>query len=607
MKTIRDYLDEAAERTPERIAQQFYQGHAWVTRSYGALRDRVVRAAGIVQDLGIVPGRQQVALMLDNGPEWQEIYLALAGSGVAVVPLDPKLRPQEALHILRDSEAVAIFAGAKQQGTLGQVLGQLPHLRACVWVGAGTALAAEMRDCAHYVYETLIARLGEACEAGRAWFDRNRPAADSIASILYTSGTTGKPKGAMLSHGNFTSNVEASVRQVGFYASDNFLNILPLFHSFSFTANFMLPLSLGGCCSFVRSVKTIAEDMRQLRPTILLAVPLLAEKLYARITGQLKRNPAARILLAVGLRAVVAHKIRATFGGRLRLIGIGGAPTSPNVLRGFQKLGIPVLEGYGLTECSPGVAYPKLASYRIGTVGNVLDNMAYKLIEPDATGAGELCVRGPNVMQGYFKNPGATAEVIDAEGYLHTGDLARVDDRGNLTICGRRKALIVNREGKNIYPEEIEQVIERCPLVKDVIVLGYHVAGETGERVGAIIVPDEEALTALQSEAVAAKWGEAMAVRWRAAVEARLKGRQAGLPGTRRLPASLGPARMNERVRDEVMRLCREQLADYKLPRKVDLRAEPLERTSTMKVRRVVYEGALDETAGYSVGDRGER
>ena len=125
MKTIRDYLDEAAERTPERIAQQFYQGHAWVTRSYGALRDRVVRAAGIVQDLGIVPGRQQVALMLDNGPEWQEIYLALAGSGVAVVPLDPKLRPQEALHILRDSEAVAIFAGAKQQGTLGQVLGHL--------------------------------------------------------------------------------------------------------------------------------------------------------------------------------------------------------------------------------------------------------------------------------------------------------------------------------------------------------------------------------------------------------------------------------------------------------------------------------------------------
>ena len=593
MKTIRDFLDESTTRGPGCPAQKFFQQEAWITRSYAALHERVVRAAAIVQHLGIEPGRQQVALMLENGPEWQEIYLALAGSGVAVVPLDPKLRPQEALHILRDSDAVALFAGARLAPVLDAIVAQLPQLRACVWIGAGTELAREMKAGASHGYERLMEQAGGALDAAREWFDRHRPAPGTIASILYTSGTTGKPKGAMLTHGNFTSNVEASIRQVGFHPSDNFLNILPLFHSFSFTANFMLPLSLGGCCSFVRSIKTITEDMRLLQPTVMLAVPLLAEKIYARIQEQMKKSMAARVLRAAGLGALVHRRIRARFGGRLRLIGIGGAPTDPATLRGFQRIGIPVLEGYGLTECSPGVAYPSLASYVVGTVGQVLDNLEYKLLEPDATGAGELCVRGPSVMLGYYKNPGATAEVIDADGYLHTGDLARLDDRKNLTICGRRKALIVNREGKNIYPEEIEQVIERCPFVKDVIVLGYQAAGETGERVGAILVPDEEALATRHDEPVAARWGEAVAARWHAAVAAR-RGGGAAAP-----EPSPGPAwargQREAFVRDEVARLCREQLADYKQPRKIEIRAEPLERTSTLKVRRVVYAGALDE------------
>ncbi len=596
MKTIRDFLDGAVARLPCNPAQRFFQQEAWVTRSYAALRERVVRAAAIVQRLGIEPGRQQVALMLENCPEWQEIYLALAGSGVAVVPLDPRLRPREALHILRDSDAVALFAGAKLAPVVDSIVDQLPQLRSCVWVGAVSGIAQEMRACASYGYEKLMEQAGSALDAAREWFERHRPTPSSLASLLYTSGTTGKPKGAMLTHGNFTSNAEASIRQVGFDSSDNFINILPLFHSFSFTANFMLPLSLGGCCSFVRSLRTITDDMRLLRPTIMLAVPLLGEKIHARIQEQMKKSKAARVLRSVGLGAIVNRRIRARFGGRLRLIGIGGAPTDPATLRGFQRLGIPVLEGYGLTECSPGVAYPRLDSYIVGTVGQVLDNLEYKLVEPDATGAGELCVRGPSVMLGYYKNPAATAEVIDADGYFHTGDLVRLDEHKNLTICGRRKALIVNREGKNIYPEEIEQVIERCPFVKDVIVLGYKVAGETGERVGALMVLDDEALDAFQNAPAAARWGEAVAARWQAKVAAwrRRRGGAAAVEDAGREPA--WPREQREAfVRDEVARLCNEQLTDYKVPRKIEIRTEPLERTSTMKVRRVTYAGALDE------------
>lgn len=558
--TIRAFLDEAVCQTADAPAQRFYQRGQWVTRSYAALNERVVLAAELVRRLAIRPRGENVALMLENCPEWQEIYLALAGAGVAVVPLDPKLREQEAAYILKDSEAVAIFAGARLQPVLARIVPDLPALRACVWIGAdASSPSPEVPGRAGYRYETLMAEAVPERDAARGWFDANRPDEQAVASIIYTSGTTGKPKGAMLTHGNFTSNVAATVARVGFYPTDNFLNVLPLFHAFSFTANFMLPLGVKACCSFVRSLRTISEDLPVLRPTVLLAVPLMAEKLYARVAEKLKKNLLARGLLGIGLKKIISRKVNESFGGRFRLLGIGGAPTSRAVLKGFQDVGIPVLEGYGLTECAPGVAYPNLSSYVLGTVGPVLANMQYKLADTDAAGAGELCVKGPNVMKGYYRNPEATAEVFDGEGFFHTGDLVRLDAAGNVTICGRKKAMIVNREGKNIYPEEVEQIIEQCPFVQDVVVLGYRVGDESGERVGALVVPNAEAVTA-----------------WH-------KG------------APLSDAETETFLREAVLSCCRKQAADYKMPRKIVVRREALERTSTLKVRRVTYAGVLDE------------
>lgn len=558
--TIRTFLDDAASCMPDRPAQVFFQKNEWVTRSFGALKERVVHAATIVKQLNIRPGEHNVALMMENGPEWQEIYLALAGSGVAVVPLDPKLRSQEVFHILKDSEAVAVFAGAKLGQIFEPIIANLPHLHAFVWVGETVETTCALKNKINVTYDAMLAKADSMADAAREWFDAHRPTSDSIASIIYTSGTTGKPKGAMLTHGNFTANVIQTMKCVsGFSKEDNFLNVLPLFHSFSFTANFLVPLHLRSCCSFVRSLKTIADDMKIVQPTVLFAVPLMAEKLYGRVAEKLQKSLVARSLIGMGLRSIISKKVKASFGGRLRFIGIGGAPTPVPILKGFQKLGFQVLEGYGLTECAPGVAYPDHPWYVPGTVGHVIADMDYKIINVDSAGAGELIVRGPNVMKGYYKNPEATAEAIDAEGYFHTGDLVRFDEKGNMSICGRRKALIVNREGKNIYPEEVEQLIEGCPLIQDVIVLGYAVAGEVGERVGSIIVPNAEAL---ESKRASMKWSEQEASAF---------------------------------LLNEIQQLCKQHLADYKIPRKIELRNEPLERTSTMKVRRVVYAGSLDE------------
>ena len=550
--TIRDFFDNTVARYPQRPVQIFFRGGKWTTRTYDDLRARVMRASEVVRRLGVEPARHNVALILENCPEWQEIYLALACIGLTVVPIDPKLRPREVSHILRDSGAAAIFAGAKQFDALGEVVAELPLVGKCICVNPGaTATGGGLLD-----YETLIADTASDAAAASDW-NSTKPTDDTVASLIYTSGTTGDPKGVMLTHGNFAADALAASEAVNFNKDDNFFAVLPFFHTYSFTGNFLLPLCQGACTSFARSIKTISDDMRTLRPSVLLAVPLLVEKIYAKVNKGIRENLAARVMLAAGFGKTIGRKVIKSLGGRLRIIAIGGAPADRQVLKGLDRLGIPTLEGYGLTECAPLVAYPTLGNFRIGTVGKVLPCMEYKIVDKDETGAGELCVRGPNVMHGYYHNPEATSAAIDADGYLHTGDVVRTDKDGNITICGRRKAMIVNREGKNIYPEEIEQVVCRSPYVAEALALGYKVPGETGEHVGLVVQPDDDACAAL---------GETDEAR-------------------------------DAAVLAEVKRLCNEGLAEYKVPRKISIRHEAFELTSTMKVRRAAYAGSLDEKA----------
>lgn len=549
--TIRDFLDDAVARYGQRPAQVFFRNGAWTTRTYTELRSRVLSVATAVRNSGFIPGKHNIALMVENSPEWQEIYLALVCVGLTVVPIDPKLKAGEVVHILTDSQAVAIFAGTRQLETLRTITDSLDA--SFKFICLGDISSAEQDNLNVSSYQPMTST--EVDNASSEWFASTRPTDDTIASLIYTSGTTGAPKGVMLSHGNFTTDAKAAVEAVQFNAEDNFLAVLPFFHAYSFTGNFMLPLCVGACTSFVRSIKTVSEDMRVAKPSVLFAVPLLAEKMYSKIEAGIRSNPLARILLAIGLGGIIGRKVVKSLGGRLRFIGIGGAPADKKVLVGFNKLGIATLEGYGLTECAPLVAYPALNNCNPGSVGKVLSCMEYKIDDPDDTGAGELCVRGPNVMKGYYKNQAATDEVFDSDGYFHTGDVVRADKNGNITICGRRKALVVNREGKNIYPEEIEQVVGRLPYVAESLALSYFAKGEAGERIGLMVEADEEACKSLGGSE-AERDGNLISV---------------------------------------IIRHCKERLADYKLPRKIVIRHKPFELTSTMKVKRIRYKGRLDD------------
>ena len=515
--TIRELYDAAVEQRAEADFLRFHDGAAWSSITYGASRERVLRVLAVLLAVGLTDCReggfrQRVAIMRENGPDWILAYLALAGCGFIAVPVDPHLRPAEAAHILSDSGASVVLADDRAAEIVSATDVRVPCLSAAELARRAAAVTAE------------------ALAAAETFWQAHRPQADDIASVVYTSGTTGRPKGAMLSHGNFTANVEQTLQRVKFFAEDHHLLILPLFHVFAFTLSLLIPLRTGAQISFARTMRSVPLDMAELKPSVFMAVPLLAELLYARAT-----------------------KVVCT----LRVLGVGGAPISRSTLDGLRAAGVFVLEGYGITECAPGVSYPDEHRYVPGTVGYPLDGMEWRITESDETGAGELRVKGPNVMKGYWNNPAETAKAFDADGFYRTGDIVRPVLNGNFTICGRTKALIVNREGKNIYPEEIERTIRRCPLVADTVVVGYRVGGETGEHVGAIVVPNPEAAAASL----------------------------AGLSNEEKIVE----------IRRAVQALCHEELAEYKLPRKVDVRFTALERTSSMKVKRFIYARALDE------------
>ena len=552
--TIRSLLEKHAQEIPDAEALRSYEGKEWISRTFAEFLHDVRRTASAYGTVfALRPREENVALILANSPTWMSVYLACSGAGVSVVPIDPKLHNNEIAYILGDSGAVVVTTDRAHLDMMRAIVPDLPSVRGVVLVdGEGT-------------YEPIGSVPVHALEALRAdvrdekWYDEHVAEADDVASIIYTSGTTGKPKGAMLTHGNFTADAVGSLEGFGesVTPSDSFLVVLPLFHAFSFCTNFVVPLLTGAAMYFVRSLYMIGEDVKTLRPTVVMGVPLLAEKIFDKIDAKLKASKKAQFLIKIGLKRLVYGAVKKGLGGRIRFMIVGGAPCPKHVLEGFKKLGITMLEGYGLTECSPvvSIAGPKCA--RIGTIGAKIANIEIRLADQNEQGVGELQVKGPITMKGYWHNDAATAEAFDGE-WLKTGDLASVDETGLITIRGRKKALIVNREGKNIYPEEVENRIAADPVVADCVVVGYTTGGVPGEKVGCVVHPNMDLLKE-RNGGKDVSWEEA------------------------------------EKIAQEHVHAQCHELADYKRVRKIVISKEPLARTSIQKVRRVAYKGTLDE------------
>ena len=564
MTTIRTLLADAAAQFPGDTFVRWKADRQWHSWTFGDLLERARCTAESLRKLGVKPG-DRVALMMENRPEWMSTYLGIVSVGVTCVPIDARLHAHEVSHILRDSEAVALYGSGKVGPLVQEIMGTMKFLRAVVLLDGAVSDDRREGGVRLHDHERLLASVAGAAEAPGAFFDDHEPLESDVASIIYTSGTTGRSKGAMLTHANFC----AQLRALEFFTvrkDDNFLLVLPLHHAFAFTANFIVPLACKCEVSMVENLRTIPENMKETRPTVLLAVPLLAEKMLGAIMKKLRKSAAARALMAMGLSRVVGRKIVDQLGGRLRIIICGGAASDPDVLRQWTKFGVKTLQGYGLTETAPISALAPENEIRFESVGKALPGHELRIADPNGEGVGEIEVRGPSVMKGYFRNEDATKECFDEEGWFRTGDLGTMDAKGYVTITGRKKSLIVNREGKNIYPEEVELVINACPHVLESIVLGYHVPGEKkGEHVGAIVVADLDKIAEERNKTDAAS------------------------------ASPLSDDQIRKLCVDEIHAAMKE-ISTYKHPRRIQVRFEPLQKTNTLKVKRYLYslDGASD-------------
>ena len=559
--TLKELLAQSVRQRGDAVALRYKQQEHWITVSYKELLARVRSVAEVLGRHSIKPG-DRVAIFSENAPEWPEIYFGIVGMGATAVPVDAKLQEQEVAHILRDSGAKLLITNAKYYPLLRDIDAHVPELHTALLIAGNEILPIKSRRIKYLSFEHLMADVAIAASAASCAYDKHQPKDDDIASLIYTSGTTGRQKGAMLTHRNFTANVEGCQKAIGIYPSDNFLLVLPLHHSLAFTANLILPIAVGSEISLVENLKTVGENMREVSPTVLIGVPLLLEKMYNRIWNGLRENKVGYALFKLGLRKPVIRGIAQKLGGKLRLVVTGGAPCDPELLENYGRLGIPFIEGYGLTETAPVLSLNPQEKPKPGTVGIPLPDVEFTIMDPDEEGAGEIAAKGPNVMKGYYNNPEATQSVFK-DGWFLTGDLGVIDSEGYLTITGRKKSLIVNREGKNIHPEEVEHQVCKSPYIRESIALGYREADEkVGEHVGVIVVPDQDALD----------------------------------EHAQREKRNLTEGEIGNLIRAEVKKWCAE-IAEYKRPRRIQIRWEELDKTSTGKVKRYLYAMGSDDVS----------
>ncbi|HEU5040638.1 MAG TPA: long-chain fatty acid--CoA ligase [Gemmatimonadales bacterium] len=562
------------------VALRIRREGRWMELSYQAVADQVQDLSLGLLELGVAPG-DRVAILSENRPEWAIADYACLAACCTDVPIYPTLPAKQAEYILRDSGAVAVLVSSDAQlEKLLSVRAHLPALRHVIGLdGLGEGVLR---------YADVLAKGRAARERYPDWRTRAlRVEPDDLATLIYTSGTTGDPKGVMLTHGNIASNVSTCVELFEFRENDECLSFLPLSHIFERMFGHYCMFAKGVLINYAGGIESVPADMQERRPSLMASVPRLYEKIYARVHDQVRASSAPRRrLFAWGKRVgeawaervvdrkpvppglalsrlvadrLVFAKLRARTGGRIRFFISGGAPLSPDIARFFFAAGMPILEGYGLTETSPVMAVNTFEHLKLGTVGRPIPDVEIR-IAPD----GEIVTRGPNVMRGYFNKPEATSEALDPEGWFHTGDIGVLDADGFLRITDRKKDLIVTAGGKNIAPQPIENLAKTSKFVASAVMLG-----DRRPFPIMLVVPNADAVRG-----------------W-----ARHKGLAAG-DGD--LESLLSLAEVRQKVEREVRKTLRD-LAQFEMPKRLlllprDFSVEGGELTPTLKVRRRIVE-----------------
>ncbi len=510
-ETLGEALVASATRWGGKAALMEREGDGFREITYADLLDQARWVTVGLQSAGVQPG-DRVAIISENRPEWAYTDWGAQLAGVVTVPLYPTLSPQQVAYILRDSGSKVVFcADAALQKKCAEAIAMLndkPTVVSFDSVEGATPFAdfcgpdaARSGDRPH--------QGGDRPHRGTAPGEPAKRDPDEVCTLIYTSGTTGDPKGVMLTHRNFLFNIETALTRFQCDENDLFLSFLPLSHVYERMAGHYLPICIGATIAYAKSLRTLANDIKLARPTVMLFVPrfleLFQDKIvstatakpglqrrlfnWALATGRAKAQGRSALLAPIA-DLLVGKKIRAQFGGRIRMFVAGGAALPVETGLFYSAFGFKVIEGYGLTETSPVIAINPLDDIRFGTVGPLLPGVEAKIAQD-----GEILTRSPSVMKGYFNHPEATAEAIDTEGWFHTGDIGEFDKDGYLRITDRKKDLLVLANGKNVAPQPIEALLKSSPLIEEAVVLG-----DGQSVVTALIVPNLAAVKGLTGE-----------------------------------------------------------------------------------------------------------
>ncbi|MFR3309259.1 MAG: AMP-dependent synthetase/ligase [Christensenellales bacterium] len=561
IKSLRDLVETSAELYGDKILYIYKRGEARYSFSYNDYRRDLYRLGEGMSRIGLM-GRT-VAVIGESCPEYMTAYIAAVSGGGVIVPLDRDLGHAEIARFADLSGAEAVFYTEQFNDVLPSLAEQMPQVRYFIPIAPAegsdtTDGSSSAGDAVILPYSELLALGDKAMEEGdRSFLDYDCTADMSqMSALLFTSGTTGTSKGVMLSHANLVASVNAASRGTIFGPDNTFVDLLPMHHSYEVTCGHLGAANLGGTVYINDSLKNTLRSITTFKPDSLIVVPLYVETMHKRIWAEIARKGMTRRVRAlmkassamhragIDIRRKLFKQILDGLGGNLRYIICGGAPLSPELVRDFDAFGIEICEGYGITECSPLIAVNRHGKVRLRSVGQPVDNCEVRIADPSADGTGEIEARGRNVMLGYFGNEEATAEVFTEDGWFRTGDVGCMDADGYIYITGRKKNIIILSNGKNIFPEEIEEHLYTSPLIGECVVIGRkNSAGDT--RITAVIYPSDEA----------------------AELEGKSEEEKLAL------------------IRDAVNTINR-SLPVYKQVRDVELRGEEFEKTTTRKIKR---------------------
>lgn len=554
-QTVKEFFERSTTLYKERtfVLEKFNRKGSFEEISYGRFRQDVIHLGTGLTEVFKLRG-EKIIIIGETTYQWYISYTALLlGAGIAV-PTDKELPDNELENIIKRSEAAAVIFSPRKKDQIKKIANKCPSVKFFMEMYSDAGIEGR------FVGLDFVKSEGEVvAQYGNSKFMDIQVDPNAFAVLLFTSGTTSQSKGVMLCNRNLAYNINAVAPYVNLEVDDRLFSVLPLHHTYESTIGFLLPMAMGCSVAVCQGLKHIVNDMKETKPTAMIAVPLLIETLYKRINQTIEKSGKAGLVksmihvsnalksMGIDIKKKVFKEIYESLGGRIRIIVSAAAPIDPSVGKWVEDIGIMFLQGYGLTETAPIAALTPDFDRRVGSAGKAVVCDEIKIKNPNENGEGEVLIRGETVMLGYYKNQEETERVME-DGWFNSGDIGYLDEDGFLYITGRSKNVIVTQNGKNIYPEEIEGLLSHVEEIKECMVYGKEVAGEKELIITVKVIPDYEKIEELHGAGLNQE--EVYKVIW------------------------------------EQIRQVNRKLSNYKTIKKLEIKNDEFEKTSTMKIKR---------------------